>query len=146
MKKTIDELRNENIEYSTYHNVQGLFRVQAFVQSFKFDTLQKPARDVLKVRLRHMREELQELEDAIEAEDEYGVWDALVDLMYLAVGTVFMIKMPFYECFNRVHAANMRKIACETPEQSKRGELPDVYKPSDWESPSFNDLEKKGIF
>ncbi len=131
---------------SLYDNLKHLGCVSEFIIKFSFHQSSRSVADILKLRLKHMREELDELEQAIDAADEYAVWDALVDLIYLAVGTVFLIQMPFSVCFDRVHRANMNKVRCVSPEQSKRGELPDCYKGDDWEEPSFEDLEKVGIF
>ena len=63
-----------------------------------------------KERIRHMIEEIREYDKATTVEDEL---DALVDIVYLAVGTACMQGLDFDEAFKRVHHANMRKVRPE---------------------------------
>ena len=64
--------------------------------------------------------------------------DALVDLVYVAVGTAQLAGLPFDEAWRRVHEANMRKVRATTP--SERGGMYDVVKPPGWEPPRHLDL------
>lgn len=64
--------------------------------------------------------------------------DALVDLVYVALGTAEYHGFNFREAWRRVHEANMRKERATTP--SERGGLYDVVKPPGWEAPSHTDL------
>lgn len=69
-----------------------------------------------------------------------GMLDALVDLTYVALGTAYLHGFDFAEAWKRVHAANMKKVRAEFPEDSKRGITLDVVKPKGWEPPSHTDL------
>jgi predicted HAD superfamily Cof-like phosphohydrolase len=66
--------------------------------------------------------------------------DALVDLVYVSLGTAYLHGFDFEEAWRRVHDANMQKIRVERPEDSKRGSGFDVIKPDGWEPPDHSDL------
>ena len=61
--------------------------------------------------------------------------DALVDLVYVAIGTAYLNGYDFQTAWNRVHAANMSKVRGE----SKRSEF-DIVKPDGWKEPDLSDL------
>jgi hypothetical protein len=46
----------------------------------------------------------------------------------------------FEEAFNRVWQANMRKVACKSEEESKRGFKIDLKKPAGWKAANLSDL------
>ena len=66
--------------------------------------------------------------------------DALVDLVYVALGTAYLHGFDFDEAWRRVHAANMKKIRATLSEQSARGSIHDVVKPPGWTAPNLSDL------
>jgi predicted HAD superfamily Cof-like phosphohydrolase len=66
--------------------------------------------------------------------------DALVDLVYIALGNAYMHGFNFKEAWRRVHEKNMQKVRAERAEQSKRGTTFDVVKPAGWTPPSHRDL------
>jgi predicted HAD superfamily Cof-like phosphohydrolase len=66
--------------------------------------------------------------------------DALVDLVYVALGTAYLQGFDFNEAWKRVHEANMKKIRVESADQSKRGSSYDVVKPVGWTAPDLSDL------
>jgi predicted HAD superfamily Cof-like phosphohydrolase len=67
-------------------------------------------------------------------------FDALVDLVYVALGTAYLHGFDFNEGWRRVQEANMKKIRALREEDSKRGSIYDVVKPQGWKSPSHKDL------
>jgi predicted HAD superfamily Cof-like phosphohydrolase len=109
-------------------------------------------------RLKFMYEELDEynvamaslrglLADPREAKDEAAITellehmlDALVDLVYVAIGTSYLHGFDFREAWRRVQHANMQKVRAQRAEDSKRGTTFDVVKPSGWTPPSHTDL------
>jgi predicted HAD superfamily Cof-like phosphohydrolase len=109
-------------------------------------------------RLKFMYEELDEynvamaslrglLADPREAKDEAAITellehmlDALVDLVYVAIGTSYLHGFNFREAWRRVQDANMQKVRAERAEDSKRGTTFDVVKPPGWTAPSHTDL------
>lgn len=66
--------------------------------------------------------------------------DALVDLVYVAIGTAYLHGFNFNEAWRRVHEANMKKVRAERAEQSARGSTFDVVKPEGWTAPDLSDL------
>ena len=66
--------------------------------------------------------------------------DALVDLVYVALGNANLHGFDFKEAWRRVHAANMAKVRAQRPSDSKRGSSFDVVKPIGWKAPSHMDL------
>ena len=72
--------------------------------------------------------------------------DALVDLVYVALGTAHIQNFDFEAAWKRVHEANMQKVLAKdlpTYVQGKawRDKSPmDVVKPHGWIAPSLEDL------
>lgn len=112
--------------------------------------------EMQRFRLRFLREELNEymlhserleLLDKAGGDktDEYiremeGQIDALVDLVYVALGTAYLHGYNFDEAWRRVQEANMKKVRATAEEQSKRGSTLDVVKPDGWVPPDHLDL------
>lgn len=70
--------------------------------------------------------------------------DALVDLMYVGLGTAYLQfgRAVFNKAWNRVQEANMKKVRAQTSGDSKRGSTFDVVKPEGWQPPDHHDLVK----
>ena len=69
--------------------------------------------------------------------------DALVDLVYVALGTAYLHGFNFDEAWRRVHRANMAKVrASSDGSDSKRKSSHDVVKPPGWTAPDLSDLVK----
>jgi hypothetical protein len=62
-------------------------------------------------RVSLMREELKEYEDAAAAGDLVGMYDALLDLLYVTIGSCVSHGFPVDAGFAEVHASNMTKDA-----------------------------------
>lgn len=84
--------------------------------------------DAGKARVAHLKEELTELESASTVAEQL---DALVDLVYVAMGTACMMGLPFEAAWKEVHDANMRKI--KQGYSNKQG----IVKPPDWVAPNI---------
>lgn len=93
--------------------------------------------DLRDFRIQFMYEELKEYCDAKTREDAL---DALVDLVYVAVGTAYLHGFNFNEAFRRVQNANLAKVRAESADDSKRGSSYDVVKPEGWLPPFLGDL------
>jgi predicted HAD superfamily Cof-like phosphohydrolase len=97
--------------------------------------------EVVKFRIKFMYEELLEYEDAVTHDDIAGQLDALVDLVYVALGTAYLAGLPFEAAWNEVHTCNMRKVRAGTNgEGSKRGSPHDVIKPEGWRGPDYSKI------
>lgn len=66
--------------------------------------------------------------------------DALVDMVYVILGTAYMKGWDFDEAWRRVHEANMKKVRALRAVDSARGSLYDVIKPEGWVAPDLKDL------
>ena len=93
--------------------------------------------DEKRFRIVCMFEEVQEYADAIHMEDEL---DALVDLVYFALGTCYRHGYCFESAWKRVHEANMKKERAKNKSESKRDFELDVVKPIGWEPPDLTDI------
>ena len=62
------------------------------------------------LRLELIREEYQELEEAIENRDLIEVADALTDLLYVVYGAGHAFGIDLDSCYAEVHASNMSKL------------------------------------
>lgn len=106
--------------------------------------------DLYQFRLKFLKEEIRELEQAWKAGDLAGVADALLDLTYVAKGTAHLLGLPWQELWDEVQRANMSKIRASTADESARatgrGHASDVLKPPDFVPPDIAGiLERRGF-
>lgn len=80
-------------------------------------------------RIKMMQEELNEFSEAGKLVDQY---DALLDLMVFATGTLEQMGLPLMAGFDTVMDSNMAKTAGV---KDSRGIIDDLVKPSDWKGP-----------
>lgn len=124
--------------------------VRAFNERFELPRPMKPTDldDKLSdFRYNFMCEELAEWNQASCDENRAEQLDALVDLVYVAIGTAVMAGWDFEEAWRRVHAANMKKVPARmgtsdndlNPAKPPRHAL-DVVKPEGWVAPDLSDL------
>lgn len=111
---------------------------------FNRDVLKLPApseprlldEKTLKISVKCLREEVEELETAHEVIDYVGAVDAVLDNIYFAVGILYKLGLTEDQvdrCMETVHSCNMRK---KLGINAKRDTgAADAVKPSDWEGP-----------
>ncbi len=104
-----------------------------------------PPRQSLPLPLRvfrkdRLREEHNEYVDAFQRSDAEGMLDALVDLVYIAIGTAQCHGWDFDEAWDRVHASNMTKKRISPKSTGRYNHRSDIVKPDGWVSPSHADL------
>lgn len=117
--------------------------IKDFHEKFGNDYKGKPRQlplDLQDFRNRFLFEELNEYIEAVEDGDLAKQFDALVDLVYVAMGTAYLQGFPFNAGWMLVHAANMKKVRAVTEADSKRASTYDVVKPKDWVAPDLNEL------
>lgn len=120
----------------------GIEMVQAFHGKFglpqgSHDQLTDSA-EAIKFRLAFLKEELNELNQALEDGDNVKAFDALLDLAYVTYGTaLFMGITPimWQRGFEAVQQANMSKVRAQSESDSRRGTTLDVVKPEGWVGP-----------
>jgi predicted HAD superfamily Cof-like phosphohydrolase len=83
-------------------------------------------------KIKHLNEELCEYMKAVYNQDREGQLDALVDLVYVALGAAYMDNFNFNGAFHRVHEANMLKMRKSTDRSQW-----DVVKPDGWQAPDL---------
>lgn len=66
--------------------------------------------------------------------------DAIIDEMYVQIGTGLLQGFNLREAWRRVHAANMKKERVASAAQSTRNSIYDVCKPAGWVRPDHTDL------
>lgn len=94
-------------------------------------------------RVNFMEEELEEYYDAWVADDMPGMADALVDIVYVAMGTAHEHGFDWNNCWDEVQKANMRKMNAQTADDSKRGWHGDVVKPKGWTPPDIKGVLRR---
>ena len=93
---------------------------------------------VFAYRFNFLNEELDEFRLAWTAADRVKMFDALIDLVYVAHGTALMMGIKpdqWTRGFIAVHKANMAKVRAASLDDSKRKSLLDVIKPEGWVPP-----------
>lgn len=104
----------------------------------------EPHEEVLDFRLKFLEEELQEFREGMDEMDHAQMFDALIDLVYVALGTAHFLGYPWREGWNLVQAANMNKVRAQADaSDSKRGSSFDVVKPEGWQPPDIQGLLEK---
>lgn len=93
-------------------------------------------KEAMDFRIKFMQEELSEFIDGVIEKDLRKAADALVDLVYVVLGTALMMGLPWKRLWFRVQKKNMAKErAANDGSNSKRGSPLDVIKPPGWQPP-----------
>lgn len=93
--------------------------------------------DVTSFRVKFMQEELDEYDAAGTLPDKI---DALVDLVYVALGTADLHGIKWQPHWADVQRANMTKERVPSAADSKRGHSLDVRKPKGWKGPDHEKI------
>lgn len=99
--------------------------------------------EVMGLREKLLLEEVREYLFALGDRDLIGVVDGLVDIMYIAHGTLVELGVDFEECWNEVHSSNMTKVDPTTGEV-KRREDGKILKPESYRKPDLRKVVFKG--
>lgn len=101
------------------------------------DVTPEQYQQLLDFRKRFLEEELDEFIKGLEEEDDAQMFDALLDLVYVAMGTAYLLGYPWEDGWDAVQAANMAKVRADSASNSKRGSAWDVVKPDGWTAPDI---------
>lgn len=88
-------------------------KVREFHRAFNLPQGYKPglvSKELAKLRVDLIEEELQELKDAIEAGDLVEIADALGDILYVTYGTADVYAIPADRVVDAIHHSNMTKL------------------------------------
>lgn len=96
-----------------FANITNFERVKQFMNTFGQEVKSSPEFPDLVIqmlRVELIKEELQELQEAIHAKDIVEVADALTDLLYVVYGAGAAFGIDLDACFEEVHESNMSKL------------------------------------
>ena len=102
---------------------------QSDVPSLKLDG------DLMAFRTKFLEEEFREFVEAVNDNDRVKAFDALLDLVYVAMGTAYVCRFPWIQGWDTVQSANITKVRASHASESKRGSGFDVVKPEGWVAP-----------
>jgi len=94
-----------------------------------------PDSDTVFLRVKLIREELRELEEAIAYNDIVEVADALSDLLYVIYGAGHTFGVNLDKCFEEVHRSNMTKLGRDG--RAIKNEFGKVMKGPNYEEPNL---------
>ena len=111
-------------------------KVKTFMQTFGQEVKLKPSFSTEKIndlRYNLVKEELEELKQAIENKDLLEVADALTDILYVTYGAGHAFGIDLDKCFEEVQNSNMSKLGDDgKPIYNDAGKVmkgPNFYKP-----------------
>lgn len=116
---------------------EAYFAVKDFQKAFNHpysDTPKLMGLERAEKRSSWMDEEVREFIDATKNEDIYEQVDAMIDLIYFALGTLVEIGVPPGDIFDIVQNANMNKLWEDGKPRFREGDGK-VIKPPHWEDP-----------
>ena len=111
-------------------------KVKTFMQTFGQDVKSSPAFSTDKIndlRYNLIKEELDELKQALDNKDLLEVADALTDILYVTYGAGHAFGIDLDKCFDEVQNSNMSKLGSDgKPIYNDAGKVmkgPDYFKP-----------------
>ena len=112
-------------------------KVGTFMKTFGQEVKIKPSFSsdkINKLRIDLIKEELEELTEAMQKKDLLEVADALTDILYVTYGAGHAFGINLDECFNEVQKSNMSKLGNDgKPIYDQSGKVmkgPDYFKPN----------------
>jgi predicted HAD superfamily Cof-like phosphohydrolase len=112
-------------------------KVGTFMKTFGQEVKTKPSFSsdkINKLRIDLIKEELEELTEAIQKKDLLEVADALTDILYVTYGAGHAFGINLDECFNEVQKSNMSKLGNDgKPIYDQSGKVmkgPNYFKPN----------------
>ena len=112
-------------------------KVGIFMKTFGQDVKNKPSFStdkINKLRIDLIKEELQELKDAINKKDLKETIDALTDILYVTYGAGHAFGVDLDKCFEEVQSSNMSKLGEDgKPIYNEDGKVmkgPNYFKPN----------------
>ena len=111
--------------------------VKKFMQTFAQEVRTNasfPNTKIVNLRVDLIKEELQELEEAIKKKDIKEVADALTDILYVTYGAGHAFGVNLDKCFEEVQNSNMSKLGLDgKPIYNENGKVmkgPNYFKPN----------------
>ncbi len=111
--------------------------VKTFMQTFGQEIKIKakfPEEKIVKLRYNLIKEELNELQNAIKTKDLKEIADALTDILYVTYGAGHAYGIDLDKCFSEVQRSNMSKLGeDEKPIYNEKGKVmkgPKYFEPN----------------
>ena len=111
-------------------------KVGTFMKTFGQEVKTKPSFSsdkINKLRIDLIKEELEELKEAMQKKDLLEVADALTDILYVTYGAGHAFGINLDKCFDEVQNSNMSKLGSDgKPIYNESGKVmkgPDYFKP-----------------
>ena len=110
-----------------------------FNEAFEIPKLDSPGLgtdEMIELRIKLLKEEVEEYAEAARTGDMVEVLDALADIGYILAGTIINHGMQkiYDDAFNEVHRSNMAKLVDGKVIRREDGK---VLKPEGWQSPQL---------
>jgi len=106
--------------------------MQTFGQEVKNKT-EFPSEKITQLRYKLIKEELEELNEAIKSKDMKEIADALSDILYVTYGAGHAFGIDLDKCFDEVQKSNMSKLGSDgKPIYNESGKVmkgPSYFKP-----------------
>ena len=116
--------------------MSNFFKVKKFMQKFKQEVKSKPSfpnDNIIKLRINLIKEELLELEEALNKKNIEETADALTDILYVTYGAGHAFGIDLDKCFDEVQNSNMSKLGDDgKPIYNESGKVmkgPNYFKP-----------------
>ena len=111
--------------------------VRKFMETFGQEIKEKPGfpnNKIISLRFNLIKEELEELKEAMENKDIKEVADALTDILYVTYGAGHAFGINLDKCFKEVQNSNMSKLGVDgKPIYNDKGKVmkgPNYFKPN----------------
>ena len=111
--------------------------VKKFMETFGQEVKEKaefPEKNIISLRYDLIREELDELKEAMDKRDIKEVADALTDILYVTYGAGHAFGINLDKCFEEVQNSNMSKLGTDgKPIYNEKGKVmkgPNYFKPN----------------
>ena len=116
--------------------MSNFFKVKEFMQKFKQEVKSKPSfpdDNIIKLRINLIKEELLELEEALNEKNIEETAHALTDILYVTYGAGHPFGIDLDKCFDEVQKSNMSKLdKFGNPIYNEQGKVmkgPSYFKP-----------------
>ena len=116
--------------------VKSLLEFNEAFEIPKLDTPGLGTGEMIELRIKLLKEEVEEYAEAARAGDMVEVLDALADIGYILAGTIINHGMQniYDDAFNEVHRSNMAKVVDGKVLRREDGK---VLKPKGWQPPQL---------
>lgn len=136
---TRDAAREEHERKTGRNNLWTQF-VREFHLKYNQPIQQVPGIPTIEIQIFRqdlLRQEYRELNQAIERGDLEQIYDAILDIMYVLIGTALAYGLPLNQGMIAVHNANMKKLQATGDSKTTK-----PIKPPGWQPPNLREILK----